>query len=176
MREGRKQAEPLPPEETESLTALLERLRPRLRKILKWHRIPPEEAEDLVHDTLVAALQEWPRIEFKEPWIASVLHRKCIGFHRRQRARHERVMAVDPESLDKIEAGEPPPQAASEQAMDVRALLSRLPRRSRRALWLRYGLGLSPEEVAQRLGWHSGESCRQSLHRGLRCLRRAAGG
>jgi len=137
--------------EPESLGEVLQRMRPRIKRLLKSYDIPYAEAEDLVQETILDALRKWDTIRHLEPWLLGTLRFKCSDYWKRQR--QERVQAVDAAELEEVSAPQPPAQEREEILLDLRHLARGLDKRHRAVLWLRYGLGLSTGEVAERLGY-----------------------
>jgi RNA polymerase sigma factor (sigma-70 family) len=141
----------LPDPERESLVELLERMRPRLKRVLKSYDIPFTDAEDLVQETILDALRKWDTIRHLEPWLLGTLRFKCSNYWKRQR--NERVQAMDLAALEDVSEPQAPIQEREEILLDLRHLARGLGRRHRAVLWLRFGLGLSTGEVAERLGY-----------------------
>jgi len=137
--------------EQESLVELLQRMRPRLKRVLKSYDIPYVEAEDLVQEAILDALRKWDTIRNLEPWLLATLRFKCSDYWKRQR--NERVQALDLADLEEVATPQPPAQERDEILLDLRHLARGLDKRHRAVLWLRYGLGLSTGEVAERLGY-----------------------
>lgn len=157
----------------ECLAELLARSRPRILGILKAYQIPAADAEDLVQDTVVAALTAWARIENLESWFVTVLRRQCSRHHRRAKMERACLQPADLQELDLEDTTTPHPRQR-EAAVEARALLASLTCRHRRALILRYYFGLGYDEIAQRLGWSGGDSSRRMLWRILRRLEKTA--
>src|SRR4051794_10706043 len=67
----------------------------------------------------------------------------------------------------------PPPQEKQDEALDLRQRLSGLDPRHRQALWLRFAMGFTPQEVADRLGYCQ-SSVRKLTQRAMNRLRREA--
>jgi RNA polymerase sigma factor (sigma-70 family) len=139
------------PEPEESLEDLLKRVRRRLKYILYSYDVPPQDAEDLLQDTILEAFRKWDSIRMKEGWLIGTLRVKCSNYRKRKRA--EPVDGMDMPDLEALCPSTPALQENREKAHDVRALLREVDPRHRAALWLRYGLGLGPHEVAGRLGY-----------------------
>ncbi|HEY4588533.1 MAG TPA: sigma factor, partial [Thermoanaerobaculia bacterium] len=59
---------PVPPDD-QTLLELLEAIRPRLRRLLRSYDIPPEDAEDLVQESILEALRKWDTIRQKDVWL-----------------------------------------------------------------------------------------------------------
>lgn len=138
------------PESGQKALAALERVEPNLRGILQWFRIPPDDAQDLRQEILLALVRCWDRIESPEGWLISALFRQCARYVK-QRKRQGRIQSLDAPALEALAPLREPDQREAEVRRDLRAVLRRLRPRERLALLLRYR-GLSREEVAERLG------------------------
>lgn len=134
-----------------TLDQLVERLRPRLRRVLKSYDIPREDCEDLLQETLLDALRKWDTIRHMEPWLLGTLRYKCSHYWKKQRT--ERLLAVDLSVLEELSEPQAPAQEEKEILLDLRSLTRGLGKRHRAVLWLRFGVGLSTGEVARRLGY-----------------------
>lgn len=109
------------------------------------------DAEDLVHDTLVSALER--REQFRSgkslrPWLMSILHNGFVDRLRTQRAEAVRNaeigLRVDPSTAAS--------QESASRLADVRRAFMALPDEQRAALHLVTVEGLSYEEAAAALG------------------------
>ena len=145
-------AVPDQPIERESLEALLNRLRPRLKHTLSRYRVPAHDAEDLVQETLVATIQKWGEIQDPEAWILVTLRNRCVVYWRKRRA--SLYQAVDNVILELLSEPIAAPQERAELLWDLNHLLEDLPQRCRTLLRLRYSLGYDSSEVAERMGYH----------------------
>lgn len=132
---------------------LLDRLRPQATRLLARHRIPHEDAEDLLQETLFALVFKWDAVRNPEAWFLSTLRSRCESFWRKQRA--SRLEAVDALALVALAGSEAPPQERSELRHDLNTAIARLPGHYRDVLRLRYGLGWPSAEVAEKLGYES---------------------
>jgi RNA polymerase sigma factor (sigma-70 family) len=144
-----------------------------LRAILGRHRIPFEDAEDLMQDALVLLLRKHGTLRNPDAYLCITLQFRCRMYWRdRNRRRQETVAA---EHLEDLSEPEPPIQERVALGRDLRRLLADLPRNARRLICLRYGLGYTAREVAQYLG-ASPDAVRQrsTYARGL-FTRRVAG-
>lgn len=130
---------------------LVESFRPRARAIVGFHRIPPEDADDLVQQTYLTYLSRWREVRHPEAWLAGTLRRRCLMFWRSRR--QSWLSTVEDSVLDAQPAIEASPQTRIGLRLDLTRLVSRLPRRSRRLLQLRYGWGCDYRETAERLGY-----------------------
>ncbi len=141
-------ASTLPARELESL---VERLRPKLRRILRGYGIPPHDAEDVLQEAFLAMIGKWESIGNKEAWLAGTLRHRCARYWRERRM--SMLEPVDAEMLEALSAPQPAPQERAALVWDLESVFAVLSARHRAVLWLRFGLGLSTEEVADRLGY-----------------------
>jgi RNA polymerase sigma-70 factor (ECF subfamily) len=133
----------------------------------------PEEAEDLVQETYLAAYRAWRdgrgRPNRVEPWIATI----CLNLGRsRYRTREHRPVEVSIEDRDFRDPKVEDPERAAEAAMDREALyaaMRRLPQAQRVAITLVDLAGLSTREAARVMGTPRG-TVLSRLHRGRRGL------
>jgi RNA polymerase sigma factor (sigma-70 family) len=156
----------------ESVAGLFLRVRPRLLAIVARHRIPPADAEDLIQDTFVCLLRSKGLIEAPEPWLVGTFRNRCLQYLRARR-RSERVQSLDEQLLDAVAPPRKPEQEQTERQRDLATLVAGLPRPFRHLLRLRYGLGLTTEEIAARLGYCPA-SIRKLASRALERVRRVA--
>jgi RNA polymerase sigma factor (sigma-70 family) len=134
------------------LEELVEQLRPRVKQMLASYRIPYPDTEDLLQDVLVAAFRKWDSIHTKDAWLIGTLRHKCWMYWKRRR--NDRLQAVDLPMLESLSEPQPPLQERSERLWDLETLCAGLCLRHRTVLWLRFGLGMSTDEVAERTGYH----------------------
>jgi RNA polymerase sigma factor (sigma-70 family) len=135
----------------QSISDLLSRARPRIKLVLHRYRIPPQDAEDVLQEALMDAIKQWGTIRHREAWLAGALRFKCSQYWKRQNA--DRLHGMDELMLEELSPPQPPLQEQDEVRLDLESLTRGLGKRHRAALWLRYGVGLSTEEVGQRLGY-----------------------
>jgi RNA polymerase sigma factor (sigma-70 family) len=143
------------------------------RRVLQYYRIPPEDAEDLVQETLLGALLKRPEIKSLGPWLYGALRLRCLNYWRRRRTADSVVVHLTPAFTEDQLPPLPPGQEHRERRVILAELARRLPLRYRRILMLRFQLGMTPPEVAAALGY-SPASVRKMIQRGLALLRRAA--
>jgi RNA polymerase sigma factor (sigma-70 family) len=143
------------------LQELLDRSRVRVKRLLARYHIPPEDAEDLLQESLLVTYLSWSKVQNKQAWLLVTLRHKCSVYWRGHRAR--RYQAVDPEFLEDLAGAQAAPQEREELLRDLERLLSVIGERHRTLIEMRFGLGLSPEEAAEKLG------CRTSSLRKLSC-------
>ena len=138
--------------------------RPSLRRTAfllcgDWH-----QADDLVQSALVKLYVAWPRIRENEQPDAYA-HRtlvRCYLDERRRPWRRERPVEV----LDDQAASSRP----TDDLLDLRDALARLPRRQRATLMLRYWLDASVAQTADALGCSEG-TVKSQTARALNTLR-----
>jgi RNA polymerase sigma factor (sigma-70 family) len=133
------------------LEQLVEKLRPRLKRILYGYGIPPHDADDLLQEAFLAVLSKWESIDNKEAWMIGTLRHRCARYWRQRRSNV--LEAVDSALLEALSQPQPAPQERAALVWDLESLFLTLSVRHRAVLWLRFGLGLSTEEVADRLGY-----------------------
>ena len=134
-----------------SLERSLDEFRPRLRGLFAHHRIPPEDAEDLLQQTLLAYLYKRDSIEDFERWLFGAVRNRCLMYWRGRRRRF--YTAVDAAILDELAEQGVPEQERNDFRRDLNQVVGRLSRRCRKLLRLRFGLGYDPSEAARRLGY-----------------------
>lgn len=132
----------------------------------------PEDAEDLVQETLVALHTRRDTYDPNYPltaWLYAIARYRLIDFLRR--AKH-RAHA----SLDGIEVGEADPDfEASDAKRDVATLLNKLPEKQRTAIRMVKLEEKSVRETADATGL-SESDIKISIHRGLKTLMRLMAG
>jgi RNA polymerase sigma factor (sigma-70 family) len=145
----------------------LVKLGPRLKRILFRHRIPAQDADDLLQETMLILVSKAGSIRNPEAWIVATLANRCIIYWRRYRSRL--WDQVDTAILELLADVNTPAQEQQELRLDLDTLLSDLPERCRSLLRLRYGLGFSATEAAERMGYGK-SSIRKATHRCLAAL------
>jgi RNA polymerase sigma factor (sigma-70 family) len=139
--------------------------------------VGPQEAEDCLQETFLAALRAYPRAKPSNlrAWLFTIARRKAIDHHR-QRAGAPRPTA-DPEEL--IDArGDRRGSADGELGMSARhseiwVAVAELPPGQRAAVVLRFAVDLRYRDVGEALGT-SEEAARQNVHEALKKLRTRA--
>ena len=126
--------------------------------------VGPQEADDCLQETLIAALGAYPRLRpgsNVRAWMLTIARNKALDSHR---ARTRRPVPVGaPDSGDSAEDGDGPDA-------ELWAAVRALPPKQRAAVVLRYVNDLSHREIAAVLGC-SEAAARRSLHEGLTKLR-----
>jgi RNA polymerase sigma factor (sigma-70 family) len=139
------------PEASASFDDFLKRMEPRLKRLLSTYRIPNEDAEDVLQQTLLALLYQWERVRDPECWLLGTLKRHCLMYWRSKR--RQLYSAVDSTVLEWLSQPVAPSQEKADLLCDLENLIGRLPSRCRSLLQLRFGFGYEPLEVARRLGY-----------------------
>jgi RNA polymerase sigma-70 factor (ECF subfamily) len=124
------------------------------------------EAEDvtqMIFAKLISALQRYePRTVPFSAWILRVAHNASIDHVRARRmVPCEEVRSVDDEDFD----------LSRERARDLHMALDKLPPEQKDVIVMRFVLGLSPREIAERIG-RSEDAVHGLQHRGRTTLRR----
>ncbi|MEP7012040.1 MAG: sigma-70 family RNA polymerase sigma factor [Acidobacteriota bacterium] len=137
---------------------LVEKIRPRLRKILSRYRIPPQDADDLMQEAFLILVTKWGTVQNPEAWILATLANRCIIYWRKSRSRLWDL--VDGVVLELLADGGPPIQEGIDLRVDLEALVANLPDRCRSLLRMRYQLGCTTTETAEKTGY-----CRSSIRK-----------
>jgi len=151
------------------VTAVLEQVRPQLRRTLKAYRIPLPDSEDLIQDALLALLTRW--VDIREPgiWLVGAVRHLCCSYVRQQRRR--KTVAVDLEQLERLAGAVPSSEVQYGARRDLERLMRELTPQQRRLLRLSFGLGLNAHELAHLLGGARPESLRRARWRAITRLR-----
>jgi RNA polymerase sigma factor (sigma-70 family) len=150
------------------LEAFLAEVRPKLKRLLASLKVPIDDADDVLQDSLVALLLAGPDgLSNPEAWLLGTLRHKILLYFRR-RQRQRRCFA---KVANAAPASEPAPQERQDLLRDLSALAARLPERDVVILSLRLGLGLKPREVAKILRCQP-DSVRKLTRRALERARR----
>jgi RNA polymerase sigma factor (sigma-70 family) len=126
--------------------------------------VGPQEAEDVLQETLIAALRAYPRLRADSnlrAWAFSIARNKAIDF---TRARGRRPVPVDGAG-DHLVA-----PVAPEVDADLWAAVRGLPPRQRTAVALRFAADLTHRDVGAAMGCTE-EAARRSAADGLKRLR-----
>lgn len=154
----------------------LVRLVVRARRIATWffrrQRIPEEDAEDLIQQTLLVLVVKRHEIRNPDAWVIGTLRNKCRRYWRSRR--EQRVDRLEDESLRAPVLSLPPEQERADVRRDLELALSRLPERCRLVLRYRYGLGFRASEVAELMKCPAA-TVRKTASRCLRALQRELG-
>ncbi len=144
---------PEPPENADSFDEFLKEVEPKLKRLLATYRIPCEDVEDILQNSLLALLYQWQRVHDPESWLFGTVKRHCFMYWRTNRRRI--YSAVDTTILEWLSQPMAPAQERDDLLCDLEKLIDRLPARCRRLLRLRFQLGYEPVEVANKLGYRA---------------------
>jgi RNA polymerase sigma-70 factor (ECF subfamily) len=149
---------------------LFEHLRHRLERQVRAQRIPAQDADDLVQQTLIALFDQYEEVRDPERWAVGVLRKHCLMYWRSRRRRI--YDSVDDTVLEWLAAPEVPSQERRDLKSDLATAMDRLPDHYRSVIRLRYGLGMEPAEVAAELGYRASSIGKVTL-RSLAAMNRA---
>jgi RNA polymerase sigma factor (sigma-70 family) len=125
-----------------------------------------EDAEDVAMDTMARALRDWSLLGPRpDPWVAKVATNLSIDRWRKSERRRNHDL------LGRLGGSE----YQTEDGMVLRQALSKLPKRQRQVVAMRYFLDMSEQELADSLGCSTG-TVKQHASRGLAALRRQLDG
>lgn len=152
-----------------AIEEMLDKLQPKLRRILGRYQIPPEDADDIVQQTLLDLVYKQELINNPEGWVLGSVRNRCVIYWRKRRS--QLYDAVDTAILEIIAKPAGPSQHGAGLRHDLERVLAVLPERCQDVLRLRYGLGYGPSEVAEALGYQP-SSIRKVTNRCLARLTR----
>jgi RNA polymerase sigma-70 factor (ECF subfamily) len=143
------------------------------RRYLRRHRLPREDVEDILQDTMLVYLIKHDEIYHPEAWLRGALRKRCQFYWRRRQ--QNLVRMVDSGVLEALAAAPDAPDAgdSGDVTLHLNRALDAIPPRCRQLLKLRYGRDCDPQEAAAQLGYRpSGaykifERCLAALTRGL---------
>lgn len=123
----------------------------------------PADAQDAAQETMLRAFRSMHAFRFRSneaTWLYRIAHNVCLDFLRRpvNRARAQSLEALRETGFDPPD-GAPTPEGAYLQGSERAALrnaIARLPDDAQAMLSLRYGDGMSYEELALALGLNQG--------------------
>lgn len=151
----------------DELPELLGRLEPQFALVFGRYHIAPQDAEDLLQESLLQYLRHRASIAMPDAWLMGTLRKQCLMYWRRRR--RTLLEAVDTGLLIELAGVDRARQEEDDLSRDVSRVVRRLPERCRSLLHLRYGLGCENPEVAERLGY-STNGIRKITHRCLTAL------
>jgi RNA polymerase sigma factor (sigma-70 family) len=156
-------------EASSELAAVIEEVRPQLRRTLKAYRIPVPDSEDLLQDALLVLVAKWEHIREPGPWLVAVLRHLCGVYVRRQR-RCE-IVRVDEAELERLAGAAPGSEAQHGIRLDLERVVRRLTPRHRWLVGLSFWLGFDAREISQVLGGGEPASLRRTRGRAITRLR-----
>ena len=157
------------------VAALYDRYAASIFAYLSRHCKTREDAEDVLLDVFVAAMEYSKLADVPEerrlPWLLRVAQRKLVDQYRRSQRRSAIALEEVAETLETDETQAPEQRALRQETQDhVRAAIRRLPALQQEVLRLRFVAGLRSREIAQVLGKRHG-AVRMQLSRALNLLR-----
>ena len=160
----------------QELALLYRKHAPGLLAYVRMHITSVEDAEDLVVEVFMAALEnaKFAALSEKEKqlWLWRVTRNKVIDTYRRAKTRQNVTLEQVADSLFEEEMAGPEYAALrQEDYMDLYAQLQRLPLLQQQILRMRFGQDLSCSEIATRLGKQE-NVVRVTLSRTLNLLRK----
>ena len=166
----------LPAGDNSPATTLYQRHAHAVLLFLRNHLPVKEDAEDLLLDVLLAAVEKKTPLELPEgqqrAWLLHVARQKLIDHHRHV-TRHPAVV-LDDGIIESLFASEDhAPEQATLRREDhalLRKRFASLPEQYQRVLWLRFAYGLRSKEIGEQLQKSEG-AVRMLLSRALNCLR-----
>jgi RNA polymerase sigma factor (sigma-70 family) len=141
--------------------------------------VGPNDAEDCLQETFLAALRAYPRAEPRNlrAWVLTIARRKAVDHHR-SRARRANPVPAPEEIIDR--QGDSPGAGSVDGALgmsprhsEIWAAVAELPPGQRAAVVLRFAVDLRYRDVGAALGT-SEDAARQSVHEALSKLRASA--
>ena len=151
---------------------LLSGLAPRLRAYFRAKGRPPDQAEDLVQETLIAVHTKRALYDVGQPllpWVLAIARFRLVDAWRRE-GRFGSPASLDDAPEEALSAEE---RAPAEASRDLAKLLRLLPEKQRRSIELVKLEERSVAEAAALSGW-SESDVKVSAHRGLKALMRLA--
>lgn len=131
-------------------------------------RVPPRDAEDLVHDVFVSALRriaELRTVAAFRGWLGAIARHRAVDYFR------ERGTASEAADLHRCAA----PAESTAEGLVLLDLIRHLPEAYRETMILRVVEGMTGPEIAARTGLKP-ESVRVNLCRGMKMMRELWGG
>ncbi len=140
-----------------SSASLYSRYARRVFAYLRNHKISREDAEDILLDVFLAALQQAKFVMLSEPeqlaWLQRVAHNKVVDLYRHSTHYPQIPLAHAAESVDEDESAMPEQRALQEEEyMRLRARLKNLSQLQQEVLRLRFTENLRCAAIAARIG------------------------
>lgn len=166
----------LKPEQQEAEREQLYRLHaPVILAYLRLHLSSEEEAEDLLLDVFLAALQSKDLLtrteDSQQAWLLTVARHKVIDRYRQKGRQQFVALEQVIDNLYEDDAFSPEQVTLQREAYDqIRAMLKQLPSSQQQTVWLKFVYGLRCSEIAIVLGKRE-STVRTWLSRALQFLR-----
>lgn len=132
---------------------ILEGLQLRIQHVFSRFHIPPEDAEDVLQQTLLTYVYKRNNILDSERWLMGTLRNRCLLYWRDRRRRL--YTAVDKALLESVAPTEDSPRERGELLRDLNTTLARVPKRYRSFLRQRYRQRSELPEAARQFGRES---------------------
>ena len=160
----------------QEMALLYRKYAPGLLTYVRMRITSPEDAEDLVVEVFVAAIEQTNFAALSEKakqlWLWRVTRNKVIDAYRRAKTRQNVTLEHVADGLFEDETASPEYAALlQEDYMDLYAHLQSLPPLQQQILRMRFGQGLSCREIATTLGKQE-NVVRVTLSRSLNLLRK----
>jgi RNA polymerase sigma factor (sigma-70 family) len=141
--------------------------------------VGPNDAEDCLQETFLAALRAYPRAEPRNlrAWVLTIARHKAVDHHRSRAGRA--VPGAEPQEVIDRQGRRGGSGAAdgslgmSPRHSEIWAAVAELPPGQRAAVVLRFAVDLRFRDVGEALGT-SEDAARQSVHEALKKLRASA--
>jgi RNA polymerase sigma factor (sigma-70 family) len=141
------------------------------REYLRRRRLPPEDADDILQQTILTYLIKHDGIHDSEAWLRGALRKQCQCYWRRRR--NSLLTLVDGSILEALSEPTRPEGEKGDVQRDLVRALDGIPARCRKLLRLRYGQDCDPRVAAASLGYRPSSAykifdrCLAALTRGL---------
>jgi len=155
---------------------LVDRHRRTIYALCVQRGLQSEEAEDVAQEVFIKAFKNLSSLQKPEQfarWLYGIAGHVAADSARARKRKHDDVrLDHAPEAAVAVEAYRP--DGMAQEQVNVLRALTELPEDQRMVLTLRYMEGLSPKEIAERLGEPRG-TVRSRLHHALAFLQSAFG-
>lgn len=130
--------------------------------------VGPDDVDDTLQDTLLAALRAYPRFDGSNPraWLLTIARHKAIDEHRARRRRPERLSEPD------SHPGRETAGHIADSDSELWAAVARLPEKQRAAVVLRFAVDLRYREIGEAIGC-SEDAARRNVHEAIKSLRKS---
>jgi len=168
------QQQPVQQTEDTLTDRLYERYAAAIFTYLRQHTRSREDAEDILVDTFLAAIENEQFAQLSEQaqvaWLWRVVRNKVVDAFRRASVRHSVPLELVAETLLEDETRNPEQMVVQQDL--VRSLLAQLSPLQQDVMWLRFGYNLRSAEIASILGKQE-SAVRAMLSRTINLLRSA---
>ncbi len=123
----------------------LQRLQPELRRMLYRFRIPQQDREDIVQESLLLLLGK-QHLDEPAAYLMAVVRNRCLMYWRKVYGRHDEPTEI--EHIEAVAGGQRPEQDQVELRCDLNRLLRDLPPRNQELLQRYYRYGYTFSELA----------------------------